>query len=293
MPRALWSGSISFGLVNVPVKLYSAVSQKDVRFHQLEKGTNARIHYKRVSEKTGREVPYEKIVKGYELDDGRYVVVDPEELKELDPEATGTIDVEDFVALAEIDPIYYEHTYYLVPDKGGDKAYRLLHEAMSNSEKVALGKVVIRQKQYLAAIRPLDGALALNTMLFADEVVPLENLKGLPDRRTKVGAQELKMAKQLVESLSGEFDPWKYHDDYRERVEDLLKKKAKGEAVEVEEGPERRATVVDLMEALRQSLETTEQPKRSRSGGAAKRSSRAGTRTRTRTRAKTKARKSA
>jgi len=257
MARSLWTGSISFGLVNVPVRLYSAVRQQDVHFHQLEKGSNARIKYKRVSEKSGREVPYEKIVKGYELEKGRYVVIDPEELEALDPETTSTIDVTDFVSLDEIDPIYYEHTYYLVPGKGGDHAYRLLHEAMSDTQRVAIGKVVMRQKEYLAAIRPLDGALALNTMLFADEIVSLDGIEGIPSRRTKVAPQELKMAKQLIQSLTNEFDPEKYRDEYRGRVEDLIRRKAKGETVEVEESPERRATVVDLMDALRQSLEQT------------------------------------
>lgn len=262
MARSLWTGSISFGLVNVPVRLYSAVRQQDVHFHQLEKGSNARIKYKRVSEKSGREVPYEKIVKGYELEKGRYVVIDPEELEALDPETTSTIDVTDFVSLDEIDPIYYEHTYYLVPGKGGDHAYRLLHEAMSDTQRVAIGKVVMRQKEYLAAIRPLDVALALNTMLFADEVVPLDGIEGVPSRRTKVAPAELKMAKQLIESLTGEFDPQKYRDDYRGRVENLIGRKAKGESVEVVETPERRANVVDLMDALRQSLDQTGSSKR-------------------------------
>jgi DNA end-binding protein Ku len=264
MPRSLWTGSISFGLVNVPVRLYSAVKQQDVHFHQLERGTNARIKYKRVSEKSGREVPYEKIVKGYELDRGRYVVIDPEELEALDPETTSTIDVTDFVSLEDIDPIYYEHTYYLVPGKGGDHAYRLLHEAMSETQRVAIGKVVMRQKEYLAAVRPLDGALALNTMLFADEIVPLDAIEGIPGRRTKVPPQQLKMAKQLIDSLTSEFEPEQYRDEYRGRVDQLIRRKAKGETVEVEEAPEKRATVVDLMDALRQSLE---QP-----GGSARRS---------------------
>ena len=265
MARSLWTGSISFGLVNVPVRLYSAVRQQDVHFHQLEKGSNARIKYKRVSEKSGREVPYEKIVKGYELEKGRYVVIDPEELEALDPETTSTIDVTDFISLDEIDPIYYEHTYYLVPGKGGDHAYRLLHEAMSDTQRVAIGKVVMRQKEYLAAIRPLDGALALNTMLFEDEVVSLDGIEGIPSRRTKVAPQELKMAKQLIESLTGEFDPEKYRDEYRGRVENLIRRKAKGETVEVDEPVEQRATVVDLMDALRQSLEQTGSSKRSAS----------------------------
>src|SRR3954447_3804025 len=171
-PRAIWSGSISFGLVNVPVKLYSAVSQKDIHFNQLEEGTGAHIKYKRVSEKTGKEVPYEKIVKGYEVTKGNYVVVTPDELASYRPEATRTIDIEDFVDLEEIDPIYFESTYYLAPDgesEGTKKAYALLEKAMEDKGKVGIGRMVMRTKQYLAAIRPLDGVLAVSTMLFGDE----------------------------------------------------------------------------------------------------------------------------
>jgi DNA end-binding protein Ku len=186
MPRAIWSGSISFGLVNVPVKLYSAVHQQDLSFHQFQEGTNARIRNKRVSEKTGKEVPYEDIVKGYEVEKGKYVMIDPDELAEFQPRATRTIDIEDFVALADIDPIYYDATYYLAPDdsEGARKAYALLREAMEDQGRVAIGRLVMRTKQYLAAIRPLEGALAVSTMLFHDEVVPISDIDGIPTGRS-------------------------------------------------------------------------------------------------------------
>src|SRR6266567_3409380 len=201
MARAIWSGAINFGLVSVPVKLYTAVKKKDIAFHQVDEKTGARIRNKRVSEKTGREVPYEQIAKGYEVGDDEYVVIEPKELEKLDPEATHTIDIEDFVELDQIDPIYYEHTYYLAPDTGGDKAYALLLRAMKDSGKVAIGRVVIRTKQYLAAIRPYERALALETMFFPDEIVSLDEIRNLP-KQQKPSEREMKMAKQLIGSLS-------------------------------------------------------------------------------------------
>ena len=256
MPRSIWSGAISFGLVSVPVKLYSAISQKDVSFHQIDKSSGARIRYKRVSEKTGREIPYERIAKGYELDGDEYVVIDPKELEKFAPDATRRIDVEDFVDLSEIDPIYFEHAYYLAPDKGGDKAYMLLRKAMEKSGRIGIGKVVIRGKEYLAAIRPYgDNAIALETMLFPDEVVDVDTIPALPERRTKVSDKELRMATQLIDALSGEFDPEKYKDEYRERVLQFIKKKAKGGTVTIEEEEPSRPAVADLMEALRASVE--------------------------------------
>jgi DNA end-binding protein Ku len=181
MPRSIWSGAISFGLVNVPVKLFSAVSKKTVRFNQLNKETGNRIQQKRVDPETGDEVTYEQIVKGYELTKDRYVVISPEELDALDPERTRTIDIEDFVDLDEIDPVYYDHPYYLVPDKGASKAYGLLLGAMKQAGKVAIARVVIRSKEQLVAIRPGEGdVLMMETMLFHDEVVPSDDLDELP-----------------------------------------------------------------------------------------------------------------
>lgn len=272
MPRSIWTGAISFGLVTVPVKLYSAIKQKDVSFHQIDEASGARIKYKRVSEKTGREVPYEKIAKGYEIDDGEYVVIDPKELEEFAPEATRRIDVTDFVDLTEIDPIYYEHTYFLAPDKGGDKAYALLLKAMSDAGMVGIGRIVIRTKEYLAAIRPYGGkALSLETMLFPDEVVDVDEIPGIPDRMARVSDKELKMAKQLIDALSSEFEPSKYEDTYRKRVLTFIKRKAKGKTIEIEHHEEERPAVTDLMEALRASVEGSAKRRTSRSRARPKR----------------------
>jgi DNA end-binding protein Ku len=261
MARAIWSGAINFGLVSVPVKLYTAVKKKDIAFHQVDEKTGARIRNKRVSEKTGREVPYEQIAKGYEVANDEYVVIEPKELEKLDPEATHTVDIEDFVELEQIDPIYYDHTYYLAPGPGGDKAYSLLLKAMKDSGKVAIGRVVIRTKQYLAAIRPYDRALALETMYFPDEIVPLSEVSGLP-KQQRLSERELKMAKQLIGSLSTDFDADKYHDEYRKRVQDLIKKKAKGQTVTIHEKAKETPKVVDLIEALKASVEKTGGKKR-------------------------------
>ena len=259
MPRAIWSGSISFGLVNVPVKLYSAVHHQGLSFHQFQEGTNARVRNKRVSEKTGKEVAYEDIVKGYEITKGKYVMVEPDELAEFSPRATRTIDIEDFVSLEDIDPIYYDSTYYLAPEKsdGAKKAYALLLKAMEDQGKVAIGRLVMRTKQYLAAIRPLDGALAVSTMLFHDEVVAVSDIDEIPTGRStpKVAPGEVKMATQIIESLSRDWDPARYEDTYRVQVLDFLKKKAAGEEIVVEEEPEEESNVVDLMAALEASLE--------------------------------------
>src|SRR5947209_4260235 len=255
MARAIWSGTISFGLVNVPVKLYSAVHSKDLQFHQFDPKGN-RIQYKRVSEKTGKEVDYSDIVKGYEVKKGQYVMVDPDELASYKPESTRTVDISDFVDLDQIDPVYYENTYYLAPDgKGAGKAYNLLLEAMEKQNKAAVGKVVIRTKQYLAAIRPLDGVLALSTMRFADEVVSTSEVKnGSSGKDGSVSKREVDMASQIIDSLTSKWDPSRYRDTYREQVLGLLKKKAEGKEIVVDEPEEEQAQVLDLMEALEASL---------------------------------------
>jgi DNA end-binding protein Ku len=255
MARAIWSGAISFGLVNVPVKLYSATSPKSVRFHQVSAKTGARIRQKRVDPSTGDEVPYEEIVKGYEISPDRYVLIDPEELEALDPKATKTIDIEDFVDLDEIDPIYYDHSYYLAPTAGGAKAYRLLLDAMRESGKVGIGRVVLRSKQQLCALRPNEDVLTLSTMLFGDEVLApdrLDELDAIED--AQASDRELQMAEQLINSLSHEFDPSKYHDEYRERVLQLIERKAAGEEIAVEPEAEEPAAAPDLMAALEASL---------------------------------------
>ncbi len=256
MPRSIWSGAISFGLVNVPIKLYSAVSRKTVRFNQLNSDTGNRIMQKRVDPETGEEVPYERIVKGFELTKDRYVVITPEELDALDPERTRTIQIEDFVDLEDIDPIYYDHPYYLVPDKGAAKAYGLLLNAMEASDKVAIARVVIRSKEQLVAIRPAPGGvLMMETMIFADEVVDPRRLDDLPDD-VEVNDRELDIAKQLVDSLAGTFDAEKYRDTYREEVLALVERKAEGKEIAVQPAADDEdAEVPDLMSALKASLD--------------------------------------
>jgi len=262
VPRPIWSGAISFGLVNVPVKLYSAVSPKDVRFHQIDARSNSRVRQKRVSSATGEEVAYEDIVKGYELRPDTYVTITNEELDALDPKATKTIDIEDFVDLDQIDPIYYERPYYLVPDKGGAKAYALLRAAMSETNKVGIARVVLRTKQYLAAIRPKGDVLVIETMLYPDEVNAAEDL-GLPGEEVEITDREEKMARSLIDSLTTDFDPGKYRDNYRERVLALIEKKASGQQIVVEEATEEPAKVVDLMAALEASLAAVKKERKS------------------------------
>ena len=267
MARSIWSGAISFGLVNVPVKVFTAVRKKDVRFHQLHEKDGARVQQKRVCSLDGEEVPYEEIAKGYEIGSGQYVMIEPDELDALDPEATHTIDIEDFVELDQIDPLFYDSSYYLVPDERGSKPYRLLLEAMQDANRVGIATVVMRTKQYLVAVRPLGNALVMSTMNFVDEVVPQEDLEGLPTGRVKVSDRELKMANQLIDSLAGDFDPEKYKDTYREQVLELIEKKAAGQEIVAPAAPEKPAPVIDLMAALEASLAAAKDGRKSASDG--------------------------
>ena len=253
MPRSIWTGAISFGLVNVPVKLYSAVSKKTVRFHQLHESDGVRIQQKRFCPADGEEVPYDEIVKGYEISPDRYVVITPDELESLEPRKTKTVDIEDFVELAEIDPLYYDHPYYLLPGQGAQKPYKLLVEAMKQANKVAIARVVIRSKEQLVAIRPVGDILAMASMNFADEVIDPDSFDEAPGDDVETRKREVEMAQQLIDSLTTEFDPSKYHDTYRERVLELIEAKADGQeiAVQPEEEP---APVPDLMAALEASL---------------------------------------
>jgi len=257
MPRAIWTGAISFGLVTVPVKLYSALDRKSVRFHQLSGKTGARINQKRVDSQTGDEVPYEDIVKGYEIAKDRYVVVEPGELDALEPKKTKTIEIEDFVDLSQIDPVFYDHPYYLAPGPGGVKPYRLLLEAMRETGKVAIARVVIRSKEQLVALRPMGDALGMATMIFSDEVVPPDRLDEVREAsEIKTTKRELDMAKQLVGSLAGDFEPDKYRDTYRQEVLDLIERKAQGEEIVFQAPPEEeQEPAPDLMSALKASLE--------------------------------------
>ncbi len=258
MPRSIWTGAISFGLVTVPVKLYSAVSRKSVRFHQLNKDTGVRIQQKRVDPTTGDEVAYEDIVKGYELTPDHYVVIEPGELEALDPKKTKSIEIEDFVALDEIDPIYFDHPYYLAPGTGGAKPYRLLVEAMRETGRVAIANVVIRSKQQLVAVRPMgDHTLAMSTMVYPDEVIDpagIDEVAAIED--IAISKRELDIAKQLVDSLAGPFEPDKYRDSYRDEVLALVERKAEGKEIAVQPAAEEEdAEVPDLMSALKASLD--------------------------------------
>jgi DNA end-binding protein Ku len=256
MPRAIWSGSISFGLVNIPIRLFTAVSRKNVQFHQIDVKTGSRIRMQRVSAADGQEVPYEQIVKGFELSPERYVLIEPEELDALDPEATHTIDIEEFVDLVDIDPIYFDAPYYVAPAKAAEKPYALLVQAMEEQGKVAIARFVMRTKQYLAALRAKDGKLIMSTMVYPDEVIPAEDVgdfDGLDD--VTVSDRELTMAKQLIESLSGEFDPTQFRDDYRDKVLDLIDRKAGGEIIQIDTpAPADDGKVIDLMAALEASV---------------------------------------
>ncbi len=262
MPRAIWSGAISFGLVNIPVKLYSAVSRKTVRFNQIDAESGQRIRQQRVNPETGEEVSYEQIVKGYEISPDQYVTISNEELDALEPQKTRTIDIEQFVDLEQIDPIYYDHPYYLAPDKGAAKAYKLLLDAMEQADKVGIARVVIRSKENLVALRSYNGAITMETMLFPDEVVEPSTIEdlGAVDGDVKTTKRELDMAKQLIESLSGDFDPSGVRDEYRDRVLDLIERKAAGETITVEAPEPERKEAPDLMAALEASIASSKSP---------------------------------
>jgi DNA end-binding protein Ku len=257
MARAIWTGSVAFGLVNVPVALYSATEDKTIHYNQFQAGTSDRIRYKRVNERTGREVKPENIVRGHEVSSGDYVLVSDEELEAVEPGRSRTIDITDFVELADIDPIYFQKTYYLGPqgDGAAARAYALLHRAMADTGKAGIATFVLHGKQYLVAIRARSDVLALQTMYFADEVRdPQDVIDNLP-AAGKLARRELTIAKQLVESMSARWNPDEYRDSYRERVEDLIARKRRGEEIVREGEPGEEAGVTDLMDALRQSAE--------------------------------------
>ncbi len=259
MPRAMWSGAISFGLVTVPVKMYPAVRTRTVRFNQLDGADNSRIKQQRINAATGEEVPYDRLVKGYELSPDRYVIIEPRELEAIQPEKTKTIEIEDFVDLTDIDPVHFDTPYYLAPAVGGAKPYRLLLDAMNETGKVAIARMVLRTKEALVAIRPMAGGTVIgcSTMVFADEVIGADSLEELEAAaEVKTTKRELDIAKQLVDSLGAEWEPDRYEDTYREEVLRLIEAKASGEEIAVvettEEAPEE---VPDLMAALKASLD--------------------------------------
>ncbi|HYE78076.1 MAG TPA: Ku protein [bacterium] len=264
MPRAIWSGSISFGLVNIPVELYPATRDTGLHFNQLHREDMARVQYKTVCSADGEELDRAEIVKGFPVGRDEYVVVEPEELEALAPEASRAIDITDFVELSDIDPLFFDRPYYLVPSRNAAKPYHLLREAMEQSGKVAIATFVMRQKEYLAALRPTGGAMGLFIMRFADELVEVSELGGLADE-VAVSDKELKMARQLIDSLSGTFEPTKYRDEYKARVLELIEAKAEGEEVTTSvQAVRKSAKVIDLVTALEQSLKAT----KAKGGGA-------------------------
>ncbi len=260
MPRSLWTGTISFGLVSVPVRMVGATESKELRFHFLDKRDLAPIGYDKVRRDNGEHVDSEDVVRGFEVEKGRFVPLEDEDLDRLDIELTKTIEICDFADLTEIDPIYFRKAYYLLPQEGGEKPYRLLVRALKETGKVGIAKVVIRNKQHLAALRPYEGVLVLETMYYADEVRQPEKVDG----KVELRKPEVEMAKSLVDNLSEEFDPAKYDDTYRKELLELLRAKAKGAPLPEPEQKE-EGEVVDLMAALRESVERTQKKGRSRS----------------------------
>ena len=262
MPRAMWSGAISFGLVNVPIKMFTAARSQDVRFNQLHETDMSRIRLKKFCAAEDKEVEGDEIVRGYAVGGDQYVIVSDEEMDALAPHVTSGIEIEEFVDLTDIDPVYFENSYYLVPEKNGQKAYALLFNAMEQANKIALGRIVMRQKQYLVAIRPAGRALSMSTLYYPDEVVSQDELEGLPAGDFEASERELAMAQQLIEALSNDFDPGKYHDEYREELLALIDRKSEGaEIVELPERPAAAANVTDLMAALEASIVAAKQVK--------------------------------
>lgn len=258
MPRSMWGGSVSFGLVNVPVKLFAATSPKGVHFHMMRASDNSRIQYKKVSAVDGAEVPEDKIVKGFELEPDRYVTLTSADLDALDPEKNRQISILKFVDMKEIDCILFDKAYYLAPDENAGKAYALLLEAMKETKKVAIARMVLHSREHLVILRPYRNAVSLFTLYYDDEVVAPSALDNLPGEKDAPNAAELAIAKQLVDAITGKFDPKEYHDEYRERVLQLVKQKAAGKKIVATPGSPARATnVVDLMSALRASVEAS------------------------------------
>src|SRR6266404_4549858 len=258
MARAIWKGSISFGLVNIPIALYPATRREELKFRLLRKSDLSPVNYKRVAEKDGREVSWDQIVKGYEYEKGKYVVLKDEDFQRVDLEATQTVDIQDFVDQQEIDPIFFYKPYYLEPQKGGDKAYALLRDALKDTNKVGIAKVVIKTRQYLAGVKPEDGVLLLELMHFADELADPGKLH-VP-KKTEVGKREMNMAKSLIDSMSSKWNPEKYRDDYREALMEMIEEKVEAGGKEIEAKPKKApkpTKVIDLVSVLQKSLEET------------------------------------
>jgi DNA end-binding protein Ku len=253
--RAIWKGSISFGLVNIPIALFSATRKEDLKFHLLRKSDLSPVNYKRVAAADQKEVPWEEIVKGYEYEKGKYIVLKEEDFARVDIEATQTVDITDFVELKEVSPIYFYKPYYMEPQKGGDHAYALLRDALTHTGKIGIAKVVIKTRQYLASVKPQDEVLMLELMHFADELVEPDGLK-LPSAKQHAGKRELEMAEALISGMTSKWEPDKYHDEYREALEKVIQEKIEHPDAKVKHAaPTKKATnVVDLVAVLQQSL---------------------------------------
>ncbi len=268
--RAIWKGSISFGLVNIPVSLYPATRREDLKFRLLRESDLSPVNYKRIAEKDGREVPWEQIVKGYEYEKGKFVVLNEKDFQRVDLEATQTVDIQDFVELEEIDPMFFYKPYYLEPQKSGAKAYALLRETLAKTKKVGIAKVVIKTRQYLAGVKPLKHALVLELMHFAEELSDSEKLN-LPKKSAEPGKREMDMARTLVESMSSKWTPQKYKDDYRDALLGVIEEKVEAGGEEIEATPKRKkpsAKVIDLVAVLQESLaKSTNERRKKRAGG--------------------------
>jgi len=253
--RAIWKGSISFGLVNIPIALYPATRKEELKFRLLRAKDLSPVNYKRVAAKDGKEVPWDEIVKGYEYEKGKFVVLNEKDFQRVDLEATQTVDIKDFVDLDEIDPMYFYKPYYLEPQKGGDKAYALLREALADGRKVGIAKVIIKTRQYLAGVKALKHALVLELMHFAEELADAEKLH-VP-KKTEVGKREKEMAEALVKSMTSKWDPERYKDDYREALMEVIEEKVESGGKEIEEKPKEKkpsTKVIDLVAVLQESL---------------------------------------
>ncbi|RJP33127.1 MAG: Ku protein [Actinobacteria bacterium] len=254
MPKALWNGYISFGLVNIPVSLVTAVRDKSIHFNLLHPEDGARLRQKLVCPFDAKEVGRKQAARGYEVSPGEYVIVEEDELRALEPEKSRMIEISDFVAMAEIDPVYYERPYYLIPQEGGGKAYSLLLRAMVEKNRIGIGKFVFHEREHVVALRPLDGILCLEIMRFADEIVGRKGIRDSVEEERSADKKQLELAKELIDALAGDFEPEKYKDDYREAVRELIEKKARGEKIVAAPAEAHEGKVVDLMAALERSL---------------------------------------
>lgn len=270
--RAIWKGSISFGLVNIPIALYPATRKEELKFRLLRASDHSPVNYKRVAENDGKEVPWEQIVKGYEYEKGKFAVLGEKDFQRVDLEATQTVDIQDFVDLDEIDPMYFYKPYYLEPQKGGDKAYVLLRDALAKGNKVGIAKVIIKTRQYLAGVKAMKHALVLELMHFAEELSDAEKLN-VP-KKLEPGKREMDMAQALVDSMSSKWDPEKYHDDYREALLEVIEEKVESGGKEIEVKPKEKkesTKVIDLVAVLQQSLAQSQGNKKKTSAKSTKR----------------------